>query len=410
MTWILPKQLHMLACAPDTAALISDSSEQSQICEQSLLARSKRSPARTWSLKWKRDTWMQHLSGRMLRPSLGRIFAAKWTSSLEATLASPSAPQGSDSARTTQDISGLGSQTEFGFAGQQCVFLKTSKDISALDSEKSSENWKRSVTEQRGEYSRRLKSARLTSESGSSSWPTVCANEDSYRIGGDSQQSKCLSAMAWRGEMGWPSPSSRDHKGAPASRCTPEGYNARLDEAVILHGPVAQANPSSRGSRRGWLEINPQIWGTPRASERGDCPSERERDNPDLRAQVVLMQAWATPKASDPQHSGPNMRDSAGNYALPAQAIRESWATPECKNHVGYQVGADGTKHPRLGSQVGNHQASGKLNPRWVETLMGLPVGWTMPSCASPVTPEWTSSDCSATASCQLPQSEPLTS
>jgi hypothetical protein len=26
-----------------------------------------------------------------------------------------------------------------------------------------------------------------------------------------------------------------------------------------------------------------------------------------------------------------------------------------------------------------------KLNPRWVETLMGLPVGWTMPSCTQPV-------------------------
>jgi len=33
------------------------------------------------------------------------------------------------------------------------------------------------------------------------SWPTVTANEDSYRIGGSSQQSKCLSAMAKRGEM-----------------------------------------------------------------------------------------------------------------------------------------------------------------------------------------------------------------
>jgi hypothetical protein len=27
-----------------------------------------------------------------------------------------------------------------------------------------------------------------------------------------------------------------------------------------------------------------------------------------------------------------------------------------------------------------------KLNPRWVETLMGLPIGWVMPSCVSPVT------------------------
>ena len=29
--------------------------------------------------------------------------------------------------------------------------------------------------------------------------------------------------------------------------------------------------------------------------------------------------------------------------------------------------------------------ATGKLNPRWVETLMGLPVGWTMSSCLQPI-------------------------
>ena len=33
-----------------------------------------------------------------------------------------------------------------------------------------------------------------------------------------------------------------------------------------------------------------------------------------------------------------------------------------------------------------SRQTTGKLNPRWVETLMGLPVGWTMPSCACAVT------------------------
>ena len=49
--------------------------------------------------------------------------------------------------------------------------------------------------------------------------------------------------------------------------------------------------------------------------------------------------------------------------------------------------------------------ANGKLNPRWVETLMGLPVGWTMPSCASPVTIELTNSASSAT---ELSQQPPL--
>ena len=29
-----------------------------------------------------------------------------------------------------------------------------------------------------------------------------------------------------------------------------------------------------------------------------------------------------------------------------------------------------------------------KMNPRWVEALMGIPIGWTMPNCASPATVE----------------------
>jgi hypothetical protein len=153
--------------------------------------------------------------------------------------------------------------------------------------------------------------------------------------------------------------------------------------------------------------------------------------------------------------------------------LAQQWATPEAKNQVGYQVGADGTKWPRLGSQVkqwatpimgDSHLAStpevaakrleegkvtlsrqtaawptpasstgqggahglgggsganatlktigmaemgtGKLNPRWVETLMGLPVGWTMPSCACPVTIAPTSCDSSATESSRPPQNE----
>ena len=58
------------------------------------------------------------------------------------------------------------------------------------------------------------------------------------------------------------------------------------------------------------------------------------------------------------------------------------------------------------GSRPGLSQ-EGKLNPRWVETLMGLPVGWTMPSCASPVTIERTSCDYSATESFQPQQNGP---
>ena len=373
MTWILPKQLHTSASALATEALISDLGEQSHICAQSLLARSKHLPARTWLLKWKRDCWTQHLSGRMLRRSLGPDFTEKWTSSLAATLASHSAQPESGSARTTQDTSGLGSQTEFDFASPAFAFSRTSKDTSALGSEKSSESWKRSVTEQRGEYSARLKSARLTNASECSSWPTVCANEDSYRIGGDSQQSKCLSAMARRGEMGWPSPSSRDHKGAPASRCTPEGYNARLDEAVILHGRAAPANPSTHGSHQGLSED----WRTPTVAEE---KNQNTSNQIYLQNQVGAVQKrWPTPASSTGQ---------GGAHGL------------------GGGSGANATLKTIGMAEMG----TGKLNPRWVETIMGLPVGWTMPSCACPVTIAPTSCDSSATESSRPPQSEPFVS
>ena len=59
---------------------------------------------------------------------------------------------------------------------------------------------------------------------------------------------------------------------------------------------------------------------------------------------------------------------------------------------------------PASSSTDGSRPGCGKLNPRWVETLMGLPVGWTMPSCASPVTIERMNSDYSATVLSQQQQ------
>jgi len=336
----------------------------------------------------------------MLRRSLGPDFTEKWTSSLEATPASHSVPPGSGSDATTLGTSGLGSQTEFGFASPAFAFSRTSKDTSALGSEKSLESWRRSVTEQRGEYSARLKSARLTNASECSSWPTVCANEDSYRIGGDSQQSKCLSAMARRGEMGWPSPSSRDHKGAPASRCTPEGYNARLDEAVILHGRVAPANPSSDGSR-------PESWATPIMGD-GYITNNPRKDwgQQQLPNQV---QAWRTPSVAEEKNQNTSKQIYLQNQV---GAVQKRWPTPASSTGQGgaHGLGGGSGANATLKTIGMAEMGTGKLNPRWVETLMGLPVGWTMPSCASPVTIAPTSCDSSATESSQPPQSEPFVS
>jgi len=171
----------------------------------------------------------------------------------------------------------------------------------------SSENWKKAVTEQRGDYSRRLKSAHPINGSGCSSWPTS---------------------------------STKDHKG---------GYNGgrirngkvsmdTLDVAVqaVESGLAAQANPSTNGNRQ---------------------------------------ELWPTPAASTGNGGAHGLGGGSG-----ANQTLKRFNVPE--------------------------MGTGKLNPRWVETLMGLPVGWTMPSCACPVTIAPTSCDSSATESSQPPQNE----
>jgi hypothetical protein len=63
-------------------------------------------------------------------------------------------------------------------------------------------------------------------------------------------------------------------------------------------------------------------------------------------------------------------------------------------------------KEELLLSGMAKQLATGKLNPRWVEILMGIPIGWTMPSCTLPVTIAPTNCDSSETESSQPQQSE----
>lgn len=382
MTWILPKQLHTSACALDTAALSLDSNESSRICAQSLFVRSKPLPLPTWLRKWKRDSWTQHLSGRILRPSLGKRFETEWTSLLAVTPASPSAAQESGPARMTRGIYGPTSQMAFDFSGRDSASLRTSKDISAWGCPTSSKTWQEWVIERRGAYSARLNSAHRTSGSGCSSWPSPVASE--VRQGFQDR--------------------SRGMKGSQES----------LTTVVIKHGHPAQASSSTDGSRRG-------LWQTATVS----TGAHKQKDGSMIDKLDQQVKQWATPRAGKTTDENPETwkaRQQKGDVAtMPLTAQVKSWATPKVHEHMeppdqwkarNIKKKSEnpklGTLHKPLGTMVAEYQpATGKLNPRWVETLMGLPVGWTMPSCVSPVTIAPTSFDSSETASSQPRPSGP---
>lgn len=197
-----------------------------------------------------------------------------------------------------------------------------------------------------------------------------------------------------------------------------KGQQESLTTVVIKQaGHPVPANSSTDGSRPE-LSQEGRLWMTPKSGACGMTattsgrPLERATQ---LTTQVhVVEKSWATPRAE---------HDSGAHKGKPdtLHSQIKSWPTPSADGDsrpganadpVKWQQIADAKKAQGINKQLFlttkvAMQQSGKLNPRWVETLMGLPVGWTMPSCASPVTIERMSSDYSVTVLSQQRQSEP---
>jgi len=262
-----------------------------------------------------------------------------WTSSLEATPASLSAVQESDLEHTIQDIFGPTSQAAFDFFDQGSASSRTSKDTSALDSEKSLENWKNLVTKRRSEYSARLKLAQSTSAKEYLSWPTIKVTQAQDCASERRRQSPSLDSAV----KSWPTPNAADS----IQGGTTQGNRKSQNLSVAVYGLADQGNHSTHGNR-------PESWATPQSRDFRSAEGNQDR--------------WNNPERSQ------NLNDQMKAWATPRTGIR-------AETHYSYDRGRSNIEEQAGASVTGG----GKLNPRWVETLMGLPVGWVMPSCTHPI-------------------------
>jgi len=238
------------------------------------------------------------------------------------------------------------------------------------------------------------------------------------------QMGQSLSAMANRGELGLP---------APAKPST-DGSRQGLWPTITAHTPdIESSGPNGNsGTYLAGAVKAEENWVTPRTSGTSTrpnkttprqgltlieqareqekmwrTPSVAEEKNQNTSTQIYLQnqvgatpKAWATPQASD--HIEGARTELTSNQKCLGRDMKE-WGTPTARDHKSGR-GNEEREYKELTPMVERTQ-SGKLNPRWVETLMGLPVGWVMPSCKSPVTIEPTNFDSSATESCLPPQS-----
>ena len=226
--WIIPKTLS--AFVQDTEGLNLDLDERAWMCAQSLMSRSKPSAVPTWRRRLKKDSWMTHLSTRILKPSLRESFEEKFVESLGATLVGRSVAQESEKERKTQDTYGHISESMSGQLDLFGAFSKMSEVTPRWGYGESCPIWKKMVTERSGDCSARRKQARLTNASGASSWPTPRA-------------------------------------GNPGSRKPGTGGKILAEEAKIHAGPPAPEKSSTSGRNHGSPKLNPnwveQLMGLP---------------------------------------------------------------------------------------------------------------------------------------------------
>jgi len=285
--------------APDTAALEWDSSELSEICEQSLTRRSNFLAAKSWSRVWKTGKSTLPRFGVILNPSHANAFEEWWIASLPGTPASPSARRAKDKAKKTKKdaTSGLTFKGQLQLFDQDSASLRTSPDILPSGLATSCTTFRNWVLKLRRDCSRRVRRACRTRDKGCSSWPTIRAQEPGWTS--DNYGDNLMKRMARASESAWPTPQVSDENGA--------------------------ADPN------------------------------REDHRVQLRDVETGLGSTSPQPAQDQSNTGGNPP--------------ESWATNKEK-----KLNHEGNRSP-------------KLSPRWVEALMGLPIGWTDPTCSRPITP-----------------------
>ena len=340
--WIIPANYPQSSVsAPDMVASSEDLSLPGINIEQSLMWRSKPSLLRTWSQRWKRESWFRHLSGRILKPCQHTALESALTYSLAVIPASHSQQPVYEKAQTTPDTFGLTSGDTSRQLDLFAASSRTSRDTSASDFDKSSMIWKDLVTQRRGEYSARLKSARLTSESEFTFWPTPVAQDDN----------KSPEAhMRMKQRM----------KGGPRHKPTSLQVMVKGVERGLWPTPTAQDNN--------------QVSGNPDHPKRGTTLGGAAR-------------LWPTPTASDSE-GGRRQQDGKRGRAL-KDLPEQMWPTPSARDHKGgYKGGrirngkvSKDTLDVAVQHTDNQSQSAGQLNPTWVEWLMGLPLGWTDLGC-----------------------------
>ena len=287
---------------------------------------------------WQTRAWIRLLSGTALQPSTAARGVESWISSLAVSPVSRGAPQDDRQAPATSGGSGLTSHELFVKWNRDSSSWKTSQGYLLAGLDTFSETWPKCGSMRSGACYRRPSVVLRTDDGGCSSWPTP----NVPNRGVETKQSKGARPEAGGIDlqttaMQWGTPRVTTNAGIGHATDDPK---SRLEDQAA------------------------NLWATPAARDNKSGQASQETLNKNARPlneQATML--WSTPGKADADgehltRSG----DRSNEILLPGQA-------------KAFQCGPPAPTTPTDGQEL--LPQTRRLNPRFVEWLMGWPHGWT---------------------------------
>ncbi len=359
---------------PGLEASSLGSRSPSQTIAVSVTSNGKPSPRPPSWPGWKSRPWIRHLSGTTLPPSTAERGVERWISCLLATRANPSRRQAGGEASRTNGTYGPTSPASSARSSPRPSSWRTSPATYVWDSTRSSQTWERWVTGLQRDCSARLKLARAIGASGSSVWPTANATDGKGASQPMGRRPACDDDLPSR-TAAWPSPAERDWR-APNSEASQERRQHQGGEQLVNFvehqwpTPAAVSYGNNQGGGMGRvgpirpsLENQSRQWPTPRSGDGEKMASLSHRRREAGRAPDTLTDAsrqWPTVRVcSGKRSSGANRTEFYRAWS--GRSSPQDRATPAGPT---------------------SSTSSRRLNPLFVEWLMGWPIGWTGSGCS----------------------------
>ena len=430
--WIVPKTLSHFV--QDTPGWSWELEEQAWMFAQSVTWRSKFMSKQYWLKRWKKGDYVQHLFGATLNPSMHDHFVESWTESQEASHVSHFQAPENEKDKKTQGTYGQASQMQFDFADPDGSSSKTCQDWLPLGCVTSCKTWDKWVIERRGAYSQRKKLARHTKGNECSSlrnYPTPEAHTvEKYSLQKDgqkkTQRSRNLTAMAINGELAKGMRKGETEIGTAihADCLSSEDVDAIMEKCNAKNVENGHTHFTTNYQKMDASIVDQKNWATPQASDHIEGARTAKESNQKCLGRDLNQMKWATPQSTDGDRINQvrkpselsdkakkggcrNLREDVQNWPTPragnpgsrkpgtggkilAEEAKKNWPTPledDSSNVNPSPKRRDGlvakvVKHNGLQDQEksntsGKNHGSPKLNPSWVEQLMGLSTGWT---------------------------------